>query len=224
MISSIKVSINIRTVKIFNKLLLVGGLNKTLNIINFTKPKNPKLIKTIPTIFQCEGLNNCFDIQKSTSKIYGFNQKNLVKMLDLKNNYKIKQYPAHNFIQSYIFKILDIKKSLMICSLKNIIEISLNYMTVTRTKKLNTNGAILMETSKNEDYLFITGNNKLFYVISYKNLDIINIFQTDTRFISLSYPQESKFIYGNIGNSPIIYYGNPEKFIKGFKTKLYVNL
>ena len=186
--------------------------------------EKPTTIQSELLLFKCGGLNDCFGIHKETSRVYGYLKKESVKRIDLLNNFEKKDYNLTGFLESYIFKVLELKKSLMICTSKNIIEIELDSMKVKRTSDLKTSGSILMETSKDEEYLFITENNNLFYIVLYKNLQVINKFKTISRFVTLSYPEKSKFIYGNIDNNPLVFYGKPEQFISGFKTKSYVTI
>ena len=204
--------------RIHNHLLITSANKDKTQITDFSSTTHLKVLKVLEPGFKCGGLNDCFDVDKSSSKVFGYDEFQKIKVLNLKQNFKESQFPVDSFTESFIFKVLPLKKVLIVCTRTKIIEIDLDTMKMVRNADLKTNGSILLEFSKNEDFLFITENKFVLYIVQYSNLKVVNKILVPSRFIALSFPKKSNFIYGILESSNLVFYGNPQQFLKGFKT------
>jgi hypothetical protein len=225
-ISSIKVEGNIRTTKIMRNYLFLTSLSNDFFVVCLKNKNKPKIIKKIEDIFKCGGLNNCFDVCEKSQFVLGYNRiksENLnkyltyIKTVDLNDKFRVSKTSVKFFAESYIFKFLQIKDSIMICDTSHLIEIETKTLKLKRKVKFKNSGAILMDTSKDEELLFVTTNSTFFHIFTYSRLELLRKIKVNYRFVSLSFPINSKFIFGSLDSNLPFQYGKIDHLINEFK-------
>ena len=200
-----------------DSLLFLGGIEDSLFIVDISNPKQPKQKKMLKEMFKCGGLNNCFDVRKDNQTAIGYKKSNEIKELNLSKNYKVNKHRSE-FDDSYVFKYFFKKKTILIANCNCIFEHDIDSFRLKRKKKFNKSDPILMDHSKDEEYIFVTTNGNKFFILKYDKLEIVRIIKVKQRFVTLSFPEKSPFIFGSLDSALSIQYGKPEHFIKGFKT------